>query len=146
MDEDERTGLVGCRPKLVEALIPKEDAARRRRDLDAGEPAVVHQLAQLLRTSEIDRPERKHTVTHIRRERLVLPLDVDPAEVDPRAQDDRIDTRAALLLDDAADVGELPHRGADLTASVAHDLSTVAPLDVGAEPGNDHMRVRVDDH
>jgi len=44
------------------------------------------------------------------------------------------------------EVGELAGGRTDLSIPVRDDLDAVAPLDLGAEPGDEHVGVGVDDH
>ncbi len=146
MHEDEGGRLLGRGPELAQALVAEVGAARHGRDLDAAEATVVHELDELLGPLRVDRPEHEHALPGQSRERLVLPLHLHPAQVHPGREHDHVDARTVLLLEDAAEVGELAQRGADLAAPVRDDLDAAAPLDLGAEPGHDHVRVAVDDH
>ena len=72
-------------------------------------------------------------------------LEVDPDSVDAW-RFERLVKEGTRLLEDAVEVDELPYGGADLLAREADDLLPVLPVDLGAEPGHDHVRVRVDHH
>jgi len=95
---------------------------------------------------DVDGAERGDAVSDQARERLVLPLDLDAAEVHPGSEHDDVDARSILLLEDPSDVAELTQRRADLASAVAHDLSTLVPRDLRAQPRHDHVRVHVHDH
>ena len=145
MDEDERAGLLRRRPEVAQARVAEVGAARHGRDLDAAQPPVAHQLDELLGPLGVDGAEHDHAVARERGERLVLALDLDAAEVDPRRQHDDVDAGSILLLEDPRQVGELAQRGADLAPAEADDLAPLVPRDLGPEAGDDHVRVRVDD-
>jgi hypothetical protein len=145
VDEHESARLFGRRPEIAQAWVAEVCAVGDGRNLDAAETAVSHQSDELLGSLRVDRAEHEHALADKGRQGLVLALDLDSAEVDPGAEDDDVDAGPILFLEDPVDVLELADRRPSLTPVLPDHLDAVLPLGVGAEAGDDYVRMDVDD-
>ena len=143
--EDERARLLRRGPEVAEARVPEIRADGRSGDLDAAETTIPHQLDELFRPLEVDGPERSDALSHHACERFVLALDLPSEQVHPGAEDDDVDSRLVLRLEDPPAIDELAERCADLAPFVGDDLRAVAPRHLGPEPGDDDVGMDVYD-